>query len=313
MLDVARQARTVWPVLVPRTTAVNQLVATAMLEHLGFHVDIVADGAEAVTAATATPYRAILMDCQIPVLDGYRRDRRDPPSMAGSARRTPIIAVTAIGHAVRPPTLPGRRHGRLPHQAARPDRRSRAVLARWAPDGEPDRPASTPARVFACHRVGLAVEAGPRPPGAGSREIVARLERLGEAAGEDLIGQLATMFLADADARVDASARRRSPTTTPPRSLRSAHTLTRGERQPRRDRSRPRCARPWRRTAPPATWSRGAASARRDRGRARPGPLRPRRAAAPRRHEDPRRRRRPHLPADRPDRAAQPRPRMPRP
>ena len=63
----------------------NQRVTRAMLEHLGFHVDVVADGAEAVQAATPTPYDAILMDCQIPVLDGYQataeiRSCRGPPS-----------------------------------------------------------------------------------------------------------------------------------------------------------------------------------------------------------------------------------------
>ena len=80
-------------VLLAEDQPVNQRVAMAMLENLGYHVDVVADGAGAVEAAALTPYRAILMDCQLPVLDGYQateaiRAREDP------GRRTPIIAVT---------------------------------------------------------------------------------------------------------------------------------------------------------------------------------------------------------------------------
>jgi two-component system, sensor histidine kinase and response regulator len=50
----------------------NQEVETLMLQRLGFEVDVVANGAEAVTAAAAAEYAAILMDCQLPVLDGYQ-------------------------------------------------------------------------------------------------------------------------------------------------------------------------------------------------------------------------------------------------
>ena len=65
-------------VLLAEDNAINQRVGAAMLEHLGFAVDIVADGTEAVKAAIQTHYRAILMDCQIPGLDGYQATGRDP-------------------------------------------------------------------------------------------------------------------------------------------------------------------------------------------------------------------------------------------
>jgi CheY-like chemotaxis protein len=59
-------------VLLVEDDVVNQEVATLMLERLGFGVEVVGDGAEAVTAAAAGGYAAILMDCHLPVLDGYQ-------------------------------------------------------------------------------------------------------------------------------------------------------------------------------------------------------------------------------------------------
>jgi CheY-like chemotaxis protein len=80
--------------LVAEDNLVNQKVAVAMLSSAGYLVDTVMDGAEAVAATCRTHYDAILMDCQMPVMNGYeataaiRANERQGP-------RTPIIAVTA--------------------------------------------------------------------------------------------------------------------------------------------------------------------------------------------------------------------------
>jgi CheY-like chemotaxis protein len=81
-------------VLVAEDNEVNQLVAHGMLTGLGFEVDQAADGAEAVAATADTDYVAVLMDCHMPVMDGYEATklirRRD-----SGAPRIPILAMTA--------------------------------------------------------------------------------------------------------------------------------------------------------------------------------------------------------------------------
>jgi signal transduction histidine kinase/CheY-like chemotaxis protein len=81
-------------VLVVEDNAVNQAVAKAMLERRGHPVDIANNGLEAVEAVFAGTYAAVLMDCQMPEMDGYDATgeirRRE-----GAERHVPIIAMTA--------------------------------------------------------------------------------------------------------------------------------------------------------------------------------------------------------------------------
>lgn len=84
-------------VLLAEDNSVNQSVAVRMLERLGCAVEVVADGRAALAALGRTRYAAVLMDCQMPELDGYEATRR---LRAGDGLpenvRVPVIALTAF-------------------------------------------------------------------------------------------------------------------------------------------------------------------------------------------------------------------------
>ena len=80
-------------VLLVEDNPVNQTVIEAMLRSLGFNVSVANDGAQAVRAVEANNFAAILMDCRLPIIDGYEATRqiRQLPARA----QVPIIALTA--------------------------------------------------------------------------------------------------------------------------------------------------------------------------------------------------------------------------
>ncbi len=74
--------------------SLNQLVAERVVSRLGYQVDIVANGEEALNAVDRTSYSALLMDCHMPVMDGFETTK-EIRRREGEGRRTPIIAMTA--------------------------------------------------------------------------------------------------------------------------------------------------------------------------------------------------------------------------
>jgi signal transduction histidine kinase/ActR/RegA family two-component response regulator len=118
-------------VLVADDNAVNQFVVVRVLERCGCDADVVSDGKQALEALAQRSYDAVLMDCEMPVLDGYQttlelRRRED------GARHTPVIAMTA--HAMEGAAEECRQAG-MDDYLSKPLQREQleTALARWIP------------------------------------------------------------------------------------------------------------------------------------------------------------------------------------
>ncbi|HEY0845198.1 MAG TPA: response regulator [Noviherbaspirillum sp.] len=81
-------------VLIADDNPINREVAARMLEKFGFECALAGDGREAVDMHLSLPYDMILMDCEMPGMDGYQATRLIR-SLAAPSPRTPVLALTA--------------------------------------------------------------------------------------------------------------------------------------------------------------------------------------------------------------------------
>ena len=127
-------------VLLAEDNEVNRMVVLGQLESLGVQAEAVHDGAEALAALSRSSYDLVLMDCQMPKMDGYEATRR--VRAQESSGRLPIIAVTA--HA-----FDGERErclaAGMDDYLVKPfeEEQLAAILDRWMHTGERTAPIST--------------------------------------------------------------------------------------------------------------------------------------------------------------------------
>ncbi|MDP1691260.1 MAG: response regulator [Burkholderiaceae bacterium] len=121
-------------VLMAEDNGVNQFVARNVLKSIGCDFDIVPNGQEALLAVQRGGYDIVLMDCQMPVMDGYvaTREIRSWEACQAQARRIPIVALTAnalVGDA------DVCRAAGMDDHLAKPYSRKQliALMARWLP------------------------------------------------------------------------------------------------------------------------------------------------------------------------------------
>jgi len=214
-------------ILLAEDNAVNRTVAVKALERFGHDVVAVVDGAGAVAAWGEGAFDVILMDCQMPLLDGYEATARIREAERTTVRgRTPIIALTANAMAGdRERCLAAGMDDHLP----KPLRRDALgeMLDRWVASGPEMGSAGEPvAALSPRERVGERVaesleEAAPTalPPapsrGEGGAEDVPSgraghvapldADRLAEIAGDDegFARELVTLFLEDAESHIN--------------------------------------------------------------------------------------------------------------
>ncbi|MFZ5642337.1 MAG: ATP-binding protein [Bacillota bacterium] len=132
-------------ILVADDVAINQKLIIAQLKKLGIAAEVVNNGADAVAAVSRTPYALILMDCQMPVMDGLEAARAIRKLEAAKQRHTAIIAVTA---SVMPGEWEKCLSSGMDDYLSKPFQMGdlQKVLARWLPD------------------LDLSVEEGAEPP-----------------------------------------------------------------------------------------------------------------------------------------------------
>ncbi len=174
-------------VLLVEDNKVNQQLALRFLERLGQKADLAANGAEAVEAAAATAYDLILMDMQMPVMDGIEAARAIRNGH-GPNKTAPIIAMTAnASDEDRDACHEAGMNGFEPKPITL--RRLHQVLA-----GITERSGINPA-------LNSQPQAeAPQPPGDGID--AARKAELIDVLGEDIFQELVASFLKDADALV---------------------------------------------------------------------------------------------------------------
>lgn len=147
------------PILLAEDNPVNQKVALHQLRELGFITHIVASGREAIEAVERNNYELVLMDCQMPGMDGMQATQEIRHLESGQGRHVPIIALTA--HAIQGDRDRCIKAG-MDDYISKPVtlRKLKSILAKWVGKGTTGLPSGMA-------RQGETVFPGSQQPGSG--------------------------------------------------------------------------------------------------------------------------------------------------
>ncbi len=196
-------------ILIAEDNLVNQKVLMAQVLKLGYRADLVNNGQEALEALSRYPYALVLMDCQMPRLDGYAA-AREIRLREGAERRTPIIAITANA-------LQGEREkctaAGMDDYLSKPVKQDdlRDMIERWLPRDAGDEVVSSPefrgdpGIIYKAADItgGMALRDRPTVHELQRENVRQRLDELRAECGVDVLGSLVEMFLADAVGRIE--------------------------------------------------------------------------------------------------------------
>jgi CheY-like chemotaxis protein/HPt (histidine-containing phosphotransfer) domain-containing protein len=206
-------------ILIAEDKPVNQKVAVRMLEKLGYQADVAADGLEAVEALSRVPYAAVLMDVQMPEMDGYEATAEIRRREEGMERHIPVIAMSANAlEGDREKALEAGMDDYVP-KPVKPQELT-AVLERWVSNTDEDK-----ASVVEVGEGSATREESEKDPL--DRSVLAGLRELQEEGEPDLLEERIELFLADVPPQLVAL--RKAAEADDAHSVeRIAHTLLRG-------------------------------------------------------------------------------------
>jgi two-component system, sensor histidine kinase and response regulator len=177
--------------LVAEDNIVNQKVAVKTLERIGYQADVVANGLEALEALSRIRYAAVLMDVQMPEMDGYEATK-EIRRREGASRHTPIIAMTANAmQGDREKALEAGMDDYVP-KPVKPKELEK-VLRRWV---------LRPEEAATVSEAGS--DSGAQEDEPIDRSVLAGLRELQQEGEPDILKELIEMFLADVPSQLEA-------------------------------------------------------------------------------------------------------------
>jgi two-component system, sensor histidine kinase and response regulator len=122
-------------ILIAEDNSVNQLLAATLLKKMGHSAHAVGNGREAIDALSSATFDMVLMDCQMPEMDGYQATRAIREREKETGKHVPIIALTA--NAMKADQVKSLECGMDDH-ISKPLKKERLfeVIARWCPEPE---------------------------------------------------------------------------------------------------------------------------------------------------------------------------------